>query len=112
VLRAIERIRASRQVNVDISHTDKKTAIVTVGACEAPSGPATIWLFAYDKEHTTDIGRGENSGVKLVNTNVVRETRKIGEWNGKSTTIKLPIAMMGIEKQDGCAIVVQSKDGG
>jgi hypothetical protein len=112
VLRAIERIRASRQVNVDIRHTDKKTAIVTVGAGEAPSGPATIWLFAYDKEHTTDIGRGENSGVKLVNTNVVRETRKIGEWNGKSTTIKLPIAMMGIEKQDGCAIVVQSKDGG
>ena len=112
VLRAIERIRASRQVKVNISHPDKKTAVVSVGAGEAPSGPATIWLLAYDKEHTTDIGRGENSGVKLVNTHVVRKTRRIGEWNGKDIKISLPIAMMGIEKQDGCAIVVQSKNGG
>ena len=112
VLRAIERMRASRQVKVDISHPDKKTAVVRVGAGKAPAGPATVWLFAYDKSHSTDIGRGENSGVKLVNTHVVRETRKIGEWNGKDLKISLPIAMMGIENQDGCAIVVQSKNGG
>jgi hypothetical protein len=112
VLRAIERVRAIRQVKVDISHPDKKTAIVSVAAGETPFGPATVWLFAYDKRHSTDIGRGENSGVKLVNTHVVRETREIGEWTGKDLKITLPIAMMGIEKQDGCAIVVQSKDGG
>ena len=112
VLRAIERVRATRQVKVDISHPDKKTAIVSIGAGETPSGPAKVWLFAYDKSHTTDIGRGENSGVKMVNTHVVRETREIGEWNGKDIKISLPIAMMGIEKQDGCAIVVQSKNGG
>ena len=112
VLRAIERVRATQQVKVDISHPDKKTAVVTVGAGQMPTGPATVWLFAYDKSHSTDIGRGENSGVKLVNTHVVRETRKIGEWNGKNLKITLPIAMMGIDKQDGCAIVVQSKDGG
>lgn len=112
VLRAIERLRGSQQVKVDISHPDKKTAVVTVGAGDMPAGPATVWLFAYDKRHSTDIRRGENSGVKLVNTNVVRETRKIGEWNGKDLKITLPIAMMGIDKQDGCAIVVQSTDGG
>lgn len=112
VLRAIEKIRALRKIKVDISHPDEKTATVSIGAGEAPAGPATVWLFAYDNKHITDIGRGENSGVKLVNTNVVRETRKIGEWNGKSVKFNLPIAMMGIEKQDGCAIVVQSKDGG
>ena len=66
-----------------------------------PSGPATVWLFAYDNRHSTDIGRGENPGVKLVNTHVVRETRKIGEWTGRDLKITLPIA-----------IVVQSKDGG
>ena len=112
VLRAIERLRTTQRVKVDISHPDKKTAIVEIGAGDAPSGPATVWLFAYDKSHSTDIGRGENSGVKLINTNVVRETRKIGEWNGKDLKISLPIAMMGLDDQDGCAIVVQSKDGG
>lgn len=112
VLEAIERVRATPQVKVGISHPDKKTAIVTVGAGEMPSGPATIWLFAYDKSHSTDIARGENSGVELVNTHVVRETREIGEWTGKDVRISLPIAMMGIEDQDGCAIVVQSKNGG
>ena len=69
-------------------------------------------MFAYDNRHSIDIGRGENPGVKLVNTHVVRETRKIEEWTGRDLKITLPIAMMGIEKQDGCAIVVQSKDGG
>lgn len=112
VLRAIERLRGGRQIKVDISHPDKKTAIVNVGAGAAPAGPATVWLFAYDKSHSTEIRRGENSGVRLVNTNVVRETRKIGEWNGRNLKITLPIAMMGIDKQDGCAIVVQSTDGG
>jgi hypothetical protein len=112
VLRAIERLRGAQHVKVDIGHPDKKTAIVSVGAGETPSGPATVWLFAYDKSHSTEIRRGENSGVKLVNTHVVRETRKIGEWTGKYLKIALPIAMMGIDKQDGCAIVVQSKDGG
>lgn len=112
VLRGIERARATQSVNVDISHPDKKTAIVSVGAGNAPTGKATVWLFAYDREHKTDIRRGENSGVKLVNTNVVRVMRRIGEWNGKPLKIKLPIAMMGLEKQDGCAIVVQSDRGG
>ena len=111
VLRAIERVRSVQQVKVSISHPDKKTAVVRVGPGKTPAGPATVWLFAYDKSHSTDIRRGENTGVKLVNTHVVRETRKIGEWDGKNLKITLPIAMMGIDKQDGCAIVVQSKDG-
>ena len=74
VLRAVERLRATRQVKVDISHPDKKTAIVSVGASETPSGPTTVWLFAYDNHHSTDIGRDEISGVKLVNAHVVRES--------------------------------------
>lgn len=112
ILRAIERLRADKQVKVDISHPDKKTAIVHIGPGDMPAGPATVWLFAYDKSHSTDIRRGENSGVTLVNSHVVRAIREVGEWTGKALEITLPIAMMGIEKQDGCAIVVQSKAGG
>ena len=112
VLRGIEKARTAQQVKVDIGHPDKKTALVTIGAGKASAGKATVWLFAYDSEHSTDIRRGENSGVKLVNTNVVRAMRRIGEWNGRKLQISVPIAMMGLEKQDGCAIVVQSERGG
>lgn len=112
VLRGIEKARAAQQVKVDVGHPDKKTALVTIGAGKASAGKATVWLFAYDREHSTDIRRGENSGVKLVNTNVVRHMRRIGEWNGRKLQISVPIAMMGLEKQDGCAIVVQSERGG
>jgi hypothetical protein len=112
VLRGIERARGLARVKVDIAHPDKKTAIVTVGEGKASAGKATVWLFAYDKKHSTDIRRGENEGVKLVNTNVVRVMRRIGEWDGKPLKISLPIDMMGLEKQDGCAIVVQSAGGG
>ena len=73
---------------------------------------ATVWLFAYDKSHTTQIQRGENGGVRLTNTNVVRAIRHIGEWNGKKTEIKVPVTMLGIDSQDGCAIVVQDSGTG
>ena len=41
-------------------------------------GAATVWLARYDKEHVTEIERGENAGRTLRNINVVRELREIG----------------------------------
>lgn len=59
-----------------------------------------------------DIRRGENEGRKIAYSNVVRAFRRIGEWNGKELKIKLPVKMMGLDKQDGCAIIVQNELGG
>jgi hypothetical protein len=107
ILRAIEQVRSRPQVPVTIGHPDRKTALVTIAAGRTPAGTATVWLFAYDKSHTTEIQRGENGGVKLTNTNVVRAIRPIGKWDGKQTEISVPVTMLGIDNQDGCAIVVQ-----
>lgn len=112
VLRAIEHVRARPMVAVSVAHPDEKSALVTIDAGPAPGRTATVWLFAYDKSHTTDIQRGENGGVKLANTNVVRAIRQIGKWDGRKTEIKVPIAMLGIHRQDGCAIVVQEGGNG
>ena len=112
ILRAIEQARKAPRVPVTISHPDKDTALVTIAAGPKPDQPATIWLFAYDKEHMTSIRRGENEGVRLANANIVRAHRRIGEWNGEEMKIKVPIKMMGFDKQDGCAIVVQNELGG
>jgi len=112
VMDAVRTVQGLSRIAIDIARPDRDTAIVTIAKGTAPDKAATVWLFAYDRSHTTDIRRGENEGVKLINTHVVRAIRRVGKWDGSETRIKLPITMMGIEKQDGCAIVVQSAESG
>lgn len=64
---------------------------------------ASVWLFEIDREHKTAVMRGENSGRTLINANVVRSLKKIGEWNGEAVEITTPLE----GGRDGCAIVVQ-----
>jgi hypothetical protein len=48
----------------------------------AGSGQGRILLIGFDHEHTTAIGRGENSGRTLIEANVVRSFRVAGQWTG------------------------------
>ncbi len=112
VLAAIDTARKHSQIDIVIAKNDAKNVTVKIGGGFRLSSPAEVWLFAYDSRHETSVPRGENSGRTLINTNVVRAIRNVGKWRGKDTEIKLPIGMMGIDDQDGCAIVVQEPDGG
>lgn len=68
---------------------------------------AVIWLVRFDGKHETAVKRGENSGATLVNYNVVREIRQLGEWTGAALDLPLAIRLdeMGAS---GCAVIVQS----
>jgi hypothetical protein len=112
VLSAIERRRGKAGLNIAISHPAPGEALVTISAGAQPRRPAAILLFAYDRRHATEIRRGENEGVTLVNRNVVRTHRRIGTWNGEQTSIRLSLKKLGITGQDGCAIIVQPEQGG
>lgn len=46
------------------------------------SGSARVLLVGFDRQHTTPVGRGENSGRTIVQANVVRSIRSLGTWNG------------------------------
>lgn len=71
--------------------------------------PATIWLAFIDSQHATPVRRGENAGVTLINRNVVREWRRIGEWRGEAMEVALgPLP----EGRDACAVVVQEEGNG
>ncbi len=48
----------------------------------AGSGNGRVLLIGFDPEHRTAVGRGENSGRTLTESNIVRSIRSIGEWNG------------------------------
>jgi hypothetical protein len=48
-------------------------------------------VVAYLAQSITQIGRGENAGRKLTEFNIVRQFRRVGNWDGKGTTFRVPI---------------------
>lgn len=52
------------------------------------SGSGRILLVGFDPEHRTAVGRGENSGRTLTESNIVRSIRAVGEWNGAAMTLE------------------------
>jgi hypothetical protein len=69
-------------------------------------GAAKVLLIGFDHEHTTAIGRGENSGRTLTEANVVRSIRSVGQWSGSQLHLSEPFP----EAQD-VAVVLEAPDG-
>ncbi|WP_428488877.1 DUF1223 domain-containing protein [Rhodopila sp.] len=47
-------------------------------------GQAKVLLVGFDPMHQTHIGRGENTGRTLLESNIVRSLTRIGAWSGAS----------------------------
>jgi len=77
---------------------------------EIPAGTAastaTVWLALFDHAHKTPVARGENSGTTLIEYNIVREWRKIGDWHGQAEQIALNLTPES-DEYDACAVLVQ-----
>ena len=101
---AIENARRNSHTaaSVSVSKNGEQVSI-EVGA---GSGSANVLLIGFDHEHTTAIGRGENSGRTLVEANVVRSMRSVGQWSG--TALRLNERFP--EGQDA-AVVLEAPDG-
>jgi hypothetical protein len=82
---------------------DGATLVVRVGA---GAGRAQIQLIGFDRRHETPVGRGENSGRMLVETNVVRSLTPIGPWSGPAVELRLSPPAGEV-----FAVLVQADDG-
>ena len=69
------------------------------------NGNGKVLLIGFDHEHTTKIGRGENGGRTLAESNVVRSIRPVGEWSGK------PVVISEHSDAQDVAVVIESSDG-
>lgn len=101
---AIENARRNSRTAAPVSVTRNGEQVsIEVGT---GSGSGNILLIGFDHEHTTAIGRGENSGRTLTEANVVRSIRSVGQWSGAALRIneRLP------EGQD-VAVVLEAPDG-
>ena len=101
---AIEKAKRNGQTAAAINVTKNGDQVsIEVGA---GSGQGRILLIGFDREHTTAIGRGENSGRTLTEANVVRSFRAVGQWSGAAVRLNERFP----QGQD-VAVVLEAADG-
>lgn len=88
--------------------TDKDTVVIQAGnAAGATPVTGTLLLAMVQRQGEVAIGRGENHGRKVVYTNIVRQLKPVGEWNGREMTVRIPRAELTREGADFGAILLQ-----
>lgn len=83
----------------------------TVSAAAEAKG-ANVYLALFDRRHSTKIPRGENEGKTLTNHHVVREWRKLGQFEGEKAEFSFTAASDKGEKRSGAVVIVQQGKGG
>jgi hypothetical protein len=85
---------------------------VTVGA---GAGPGDLLLVGYDPTHRTHVGAGENGGVVLDETNVVRSLRRVAAWTGQPIAVSVPLLpgerhIVLLQRRDGTLLASGSAE--
>ena len=81
---------------------------VGVGSGRAPQGGAEVVAVVYRPgQQTVEVKGGDNRGRAVTHVNVVREVRRLGDWNGRPVLFPLPVEAGADE---GVVILLQAKD--
>lgn len=102
--------RGSLPVDVNISSTANDVVIDVAGG--ASQGTSTVWIALLKKKGKVAIGRGENRNREITYTNIVREMRPLGKWDGKPMAVRLSKADLLGGEIDGFAVLLQTKSRG
>ena len=111
VLEAVETAASSRKA-LDVRFVEDEGGKIVIPAGHAPDGGAAVWLAVFDRQHDTEVLRGENAGRKLSNYHVVRQLARIGTWRGEQMEIPFDMAAATALGRDGCAVIVQQSPTG
>ncbi|MBN3751493.1 DUF1223 domain-containing protein [Paraburkholderia sp. Tr-20389] len=83
---AIERAKSVNVTAASISAKREDGGVsVSIGA---GTGHARVLLVGYDARHVTPVGRGENAGETLAESNIVRGFAPIGQWSGTALELR------------------------
>lgn len=107
VLSSIRKTSVDKRPRVDIAIAPSKQGGYTVSLDGAVAEPGAIWFVRFIKAKTTEVLAGENKGKTLTSHNIVLEMRRLGDWNGKMTTLELSDTQIGDDQ--GCAVIVQNE---
>lgn len=93
-------------VDLSVTVTDGK---VSVNAGGVPGGlSGEVWLWGVATAVPVVIRRGENTGQTVTYFNVVRQWRKLGDWNGAQRSWTVPLTEVKTERVDSVAAIIQS----
>lgn len=93
---------ARKPVAVSLTR-DGVNFLITVGD---GTGHGQVMLVGFDPVHETRIGRGENGGRTLTESNIVRSLTPVGAWTGSAVALRsMPAA------GEGFAVLLQAEDG-
>ena len=80
-----------------------QTLLIKIGA---GTGKARVLLVGFDPRRETHVGRGENDGRTLVESNLVRSLTPVGAWSGRAVELRQqPPA------GESAAVLLQAGDG-
>ena len=75
-------------------------------------GKAELVLVAVTRKVEVGIGRGENGGRKVAYTNVLRDERKIADWQGGAAKVVVAASQLRVAGADRYALVLRHPGGG
>lgn len=103
---AIEAEAAQRQWPPEIEFRETGDR-VGVGSGRPPSGGAEVVAVVYRPGlQTVEVRDGDNKGQAVRHLNVVREVRRLGDWNGRPVLFGLPSSAGTAE---GVVVLIQAK---
>lgn len=107
--------RGTAEVAIAAAARDSRTAAAVTVSRQAGgvsirvgegSGRGSVVLVGFDPEHRTAVGRGENGGRTLTESNIVRSIRVVGQWTGAPLTVVADAP----DGQDA-AVLLEASDG-
>jgi hypothetical protein len=89
-----------------------RDGLIAVSVGPLPDGAqADVLLVGYLRRATTPIGRGENSGRTLQESNIVRTLKVLGQWDGNARDFHCAANTLPPDVSD-VAVLVQSRGQG
>lgn len=106
---AIEENRSRpKPASVTLRRENDRVSVSVRASGTMPSSGAVVQVATVTPSATVNIRRGENAGLTLKYSNIVRKLVEVGEWDGRGTyraSLKVPDGV-------GVVVLVQSKASG
>ena len=83
--------------------------VVDVGS---GGGSASLNLIHVASSRSVNVGRGENSGSKLVYTNIGRGIVRLGDWTGTAKRYEIALSQVRNDATDGWVVLLQAGEPG
>ncbi|CAM5203723.1 hypothetical protein BTHI11S_05538 [Bosea thiooxidans] len=88
---------------------DNGSLQIRIAPTRAVTEAAGVWIVPTTRQASVPITRGENEGKTLSYANVVRGMVRVGDWDGKETTLSAPLSATQAQDADGYVVIVQAE---